>query len=75
MLGLDEFDEDVFLDKVDFIEVWKRHELTFHMKDGTQVARECEIIGHSERWTPEVRQAKSDYYRRLREEKRQNGTS
>ena len=75
VLGLDEFDEDVFLDKVDFIEVWKRHELTFHMKDGTQVVRECEIIGHSERWTPEVRQAKSDYYRKLREEKRRNDTS
>ena len=75
VLGLDEFDEDVFLDKVDFIEVWKRHELTFHMKDGTQVVRECLCTGHQDCWTEEARQRKSDYMKNRWKEKRQNGTS
>ena len=35
-LGLDEFDEDVFNEKVDFISVPDNGLLTFHFKDGTE---------------------------------------
>lgn len=39
VLGLDESDDDVFLDKVDFINVPERYALEFHLKDGTVVTK------------------------------------
>lgn len=75
VLGLDEFDEDVFLEKVDFIEVKQRYELTFHMKDGTVIVSECINTGHQDCWTAEARQRKSEYMKNRWKEKRQNGTS
>ncbi len=74
VLGLDEFDEAVFLEKVDFIEVKQRYELTFHMKDGTVVVSECINTGHQDCWTAEARQRKSEYMKKRWKEKRQNGS-
>ncbi len=40
VLGLEEFDEEVFLEKIDHISVLAGNELVFHFKDGTSVSRE-----------------------------------
>ena len=41
VLGLDEFDETAFLEKVDRIEVPQKYTLDFHMIDGSVVTRDC----------------------------------
>ena len=58
VLGLPEFNEDIFLEKVDHIEVPLRATLDFYMKDGTSVRREVKSTGHQDCWTPERRTAK-----------------
>ena len=55
VLGLDQFDEDVFLDKVEFICVPKRNVLEFHLKDGMVVTKECPNTGRKDHWTPEYK--------------------
>ena len=72
VLGLDEFSEDIFLDKVDHIEVHKRCELTFFMTDGTTQIAECKNTGHKDCWAAEARAKKAEYMRKRWEEKRQN---
>lgn len=57
VLGLDEFDEEVFQEKIDHIEVPESYTLTFIMKDGTTVTRACPNTGHKDCWTPEYREA------------------
>lgn len=57
VLGLGEFDESVFLEKIDHIEVPESQTLTFFMKDGTSVTRACLNTGHQDCWTPELRAA------------------
>lgn len=64
ILGLDEFDEEVFLEKVDHIEVPKRCTLEFHMADGSTVTRECPNTGHQDCWTPERRAAKAEFMKK-----------
>ena len=61
VLGLDEFDEDFFLKKVDRIEVPKRYTLEFHMKNGEIITRGCPNTGHQDCWTQERRAAKSEF--------------
>ena len=58
VLGLPEFDEDTFPEKVDHIEVPLRATLDFYMKDGTTIRREAKSTGHQDCWTPERRTAK-----------------
>lgn len=60
ILGLDEFDEDVFLNQVDFINVPKRYVLEFHMADGRVITKDCPNTGHQECWTAERRAAKAE---------------
>lgn len=55
VLDIDEFDDEVFLDKVDFINVPKRYTLEIHLQDGTIVTRPCENTGHQDCWTKEYR--------------------
>lgn len=55
VLGLEEFDEDVFLSKVDFINVPKRYVLEFHMKDRRVITKDCPNTGHQDCWTAEYR--------------------
>ena len=57
VLGLPEFEEEVFLEQVDVILVPARETLEFHLKDGTVVTEECKNTGHQECWTPERRAA------------------
>lgn len=40
VLGLPEFDEGEFLERIDYIDVISATELIFHFKDGRQVSRE-----------------------------------
>lgn len=62
-LGLETFDEAVFLERVDFISVPERYTIEIHMKDGTIVPENCTPTGHKDCWTEELR-AKASAYRR-----------
>lgn len=64
VLGLDEFDEDVFSDKVDFINVPERYVLEFHLKDGGVVMKDCPNTGHQDCWTAEYRAKTSEKRRK-----------
>ena len=66
VLGLEEFDEAVFLERVDFISVPERYTAEIHFKDGTVVTELCEPTGHQDCWTEEARQKASDYRRNNR---------
>lgn len=62
-LGLDEFDEKVFLDRVDFISVPESYRAEIHMKDGAVVMEDCTPTGHRDCWTEEYRAQVSEYRR------------
>ena len=53
VLGLDEFDESVFLEKVDHIEVPERRVMVFFMKDGREIRREWVSTAKKDCWTEE----------------------
>ncbi|MEE8807518.1 MAG: recombinase family protein [Lactimicrobium sp.] len=55
VLGLSEFDEAVFLEKVDHIEVPEKYTLQFFLKDGTEITRPAPNTGHQDCWTAEYR--------------------
>ena len=60
VLGLDEFDPDVFLEKVQEIQVPCFNHLVFVLKDGSVVEREWQDKSRSASWTVEMRQKVSD---------------
>lgn len=60
VLGLDEFDEDVFLERVDHIDVPERSVLEFHLKDGAVITKDCPNTGHKDCWTAEYRAKTSE---------------
>lgn len=60
VLGTDGFDEALFLEKVDHIEVPERATLDFFMKDGTVIRKDAKSTGHQDCWTPEYRQKVSE---------------
>ena len=62
-LGLDAFDEQVFMDKIDHITVTGAKELTFHFRDGQTVVRQWVNTSKKDCWTPEYR-AEASAYRR-----------
>ena len=68
VLGLEEFDEEIFLQEVDHIDVPKRYVLEFHMTDGRVITKDCPNTGHKDCWTAEYR-AKTSAKRR------KNGTN
>ena len=68
VLGLDKFDEAIFLEKVDHIDVPERYTLEFHMADGCVVTKACPNTGHRDCWTPERRAEVSA-------KRRENGTN
>lgn len=53
VLGIPEFDEDIFFDKVESITVRGVHELLFCLKDGTEVTQNWEHTAQKASWTPE----------------------
>ena len=70
VLGLDEFDEEVFLARVDFINVPKRHVLEFHMKNGEVITEECQNTGNHNRWIPEERELAAEKQRKAMERRK-----
>lgn len=68
VLGLEEFNEEIFLREVDHIDVPKRYVLEFHMTDGRGITKDCPNTGHKDCWTAEYR-AKTSAKRR------KNGTN
>ena len=73
-LGLDEFDERAFLDRVDFISVPESYKTEIHMKDGMVIMEDCTPTGHQDCWTEEQR-AKASAYRRNHRAMGRKGTS
>lgn len=53
VLGLEEFDEDDFLEAVDHIEVPERRVMVFFMKDGREIRREWVSTAKKDCWTEE----------------------
>lgn len=72
-LGLDEFDEEVFAEKVEHLEVPEKDRLTFFMQDGSVFTRDCKNTGHQDCWSEEQRAAVS-VYRRNHASKRSGST-
>ena len=62
-LGIDEFDEDAFTERVGFISVPDNGLLTFHFKDGTEKTLAWENTARKDYWTPERRAEISEYRR------------
>ena len=62
-LGLNEFDEDVFSERVDFISVPDNGFLTFHFKDGKEKTLTWENTAKKDCWTEERRTEVSEYRR------------
>lgn len=52
-LGLDEFDEDIFLERVDSIQVLEGQVLEFHFYDGTTALQEWVSTAKKDCWTDE----------------------
>ena len=63
VLGLEEFDEMIFLDKVDHIDVPKAYTLDFFLKDGTSIQIDAPNTGHQDCWTEDYRKQTSQYRR------------
>ena len=57
VLGLDNFDEKIFYENIDHIEVPGANRLIFYFKDGSSVERQWKDRSRSESWTPEMREA------------------
>lgn len=55
VLGLEEFDEKTFLDRVDKIVVPEQHTMVFHMKNGEEITRYWTSTAKTDWWTPERR--------------------
>jgi len=68
VLGLEEFDDEIFLREVDHIDVPKRYVLEFHMADGRVITKDCPNTGHKDCWTAEYRAKTS-------EKRKKNGTN
>ena len=63
VLGLEEFDEKLFLEKVDKIVVPEQYRLVFHMNDGTLIDTFWTPTSRKEYWTPERRAELSKRYK------------
>ena len=73
VLGLDEFDEKMFLEKIDHISVRNLTHLTFHFKDGRTAEREYEFRKEGVKWTDERREKQTEAIRdSFTPERRQN---
>lgn len=64
VLGLNDFDGDVFCEKVDYINVPKRYVLEFHLKNGDVITKDCPNTGHQDCWTAEYRAKTSEKRRK-----------
>jgi site-specific DNA recombinase len=60
VLGIDEFDEAVFTDKVDRITVISNEELAFHLKDGSEITQQWQFKRRQPAWSEERKQRQSE---------------
>lgn len=60
VLNLEEFDESVFSEQVDYIIAHYPNKLEFHFYDGRNAMHEWISTAHKDCWTPERRAAKSE---------------
>ena len=75
MLGIEEFDEDIFLERVERILVYEPNRLVFVLKDGTQDERIWNPPNTRPRWSLEQRQCFTETYRKKKEAKLNGKTS
>ncbi len=61
VLGLKEFDGDIFRERVEFVGVPEKNELTFHLVDGSTIPYHWDSTGYADAWTDERRQRRSEY--------------
>ena len=64
VLGIDEFDEQVFIDKVEQVIPFEDDILRFKFKDGSEDEKKWTSTARKDYWTPEVRRAWSERNRR-----------
>ncbi|MCD7732401.1 MAG: recombinase family protein [Oscillospiraceae bacterium] len=62
-LGLSDFDEEVFLKRVDYIVAIENQTLEFHFKDGTTSMQNWNSTARADCWTDEYRRRTSGYRR------------
>ena len=60
VLGIDEFDEAIFTDKVDRITVISNEELAFHFKDGSEITQQWQFKRRQPAWSEERKQRQSE---------------
>ncbi|MCQ2555649.1 MAG: recombinase family protein [Clostridia bacterium] len=63
VLELEEFDDKVFLDKVDYISIPARDTAEVHLKDGSVVTKDCSSKASERKWSPELRAIASQNFR------------
>lgn len=64
VLDLPEFNDDIFLEKVDHVEVPEKYTLDFFLKDGQVIRKAAPNTGHRDCWTKEYRKKASRYRRK-----------
>lgn len=69
VLDIDEFDDEVFLEKVDHIDVTGKDHLEFFMTDGSLIHRTYASTARKDAWTPEYKER----YKRIKRSKDTNG--
>ncbi len=68
VLGIDEFEDGIFLREVEVIYVPKAYMLEIHFTDGRVITKDCPNTGHKDCWTEE-------YKARASKTRRENGTN
>lgn len=69
VLGIDEFDEAVFIDRIDHITVVSNQELLFHLKDGSEIMRQWQFKYRQPAWSEERKKRKREKIQEARREK------
>jgi len=78
VLGIEEFDENIFAVQIEQIVVPEPHELSFHFYDGKVVSTHWESSASVDCWTPERRAAKAEFMKKemvRRMEVKKNGAN
>lgn len=57
VLGLDEFDEDLFAEAVSKMIIESNNHIVYYMNDGTEIRKTWKDRSRSESWTPEMKEA------------------
>lgn len=58
---MEEFDGDIFRERVESVSIPEKHELIFHLVDGTTIPYHWDSTGYTDAWTDERRKRRSEY--------------